>query len=105
MSNLIHRRGLAIGPMASVGFSWGDHHVYAASLAGPDGHQLTKKRLKNARCSLGNRIYSAGFRPRSFFSSGGFVDGTDEGRQLSRLSGGPLDQERVTSLGSRPPPR
>ena len=30
MSNLIHRRGLAIGPMASVGFSWGDHHVYAA---------------------------------------------------------------------------
>ena len=55
MSNLIHRRGLAIGPMASVGFSWGDHHVYAASLAGPDGHQLTKKRLKNARCSLGNR--------------------------------------------------
>jgi hypothetical protein len=56
--------------------------------------------LTKCKMSLGNS--SAGFRPRSFFSSGGFVDGTDEGRQLSRLSGGPLDQERVTSLDSTP---
>ena len=40
-----------------------------------------------------------GFRPRSFFSSGGFVDGTDE---AANFTAGPLDQERVTSLGSPP---
>jgi hypothetical protein len=32
------------------------------------------------KCKMqsGRWDYSAGFRPRSFFSSGGFVDGTDE---------------------------
>ena len=57
MSNLIHRRGLAIGPMASVGFSWGDHHVYAAL---PD--QMVRAdpgRLFSVECSQKMRIMMA----------------------------------------------
>ena len=42
--------------------------------------------------------YSAGFRPRSFFSSGGFVDGTDEADNGS----GQYKSPGLTRNGTRP---
>src|SRR5947209_7484186 len=41
------------------------------------------------KCQMqpGQWDYSAGFRPRSFFSSGGFVGGTDEAANRGGLTG------------------